>query len=169
MKFSELIKERYSVRNYSTQPIEDEKLNMILEAARLAPSAVNYQPLRLYVVREKGKLSDIKGCYHRDWIKNAPVIIVAVGLHSVAWKRGSDLKDSTDIDTAIAIDHMTLQATELGLGTCWVCNFDVDKCRKILELNQDEEPIALLPIGYPADVNTSPKKRKRLDEMVFWN
>jgi nitroreductase len=169
MKFNELLKERYSVRNYSTQPIENEKLNMVLEAARLAPSAVNYQPVRLYVVMEKGKLSDIKGCYHREWIKNAPVVIVAVGLHSVAWKRGSDLKDSTDIDTAIAIDHMTLQATELGLGTCWVCNFDVDKCRKILELNQDEEPIALLPIGYPADVNTSPKKRKRLDEMVIWS
>lgn len=169
MEFKELIRRRYSVRNYSTQAIEDDKLNMILEAARIAPSAVNYQPVKLYVVREKEKLSDIKGCYHREWIKNAPVVIVAVGLHSVAWKRGTDLKDSTDIDTAIVIDHMTLQATELGLGTCWVCNFDVEKCRKILGLNPDEEPIALLPIGYPVEVNVPEKKRKSTNEIVIWS
>ncbi len=168
MDFSELINKRYSVRQYSAQAIEEEKLDKVLEAGRIAPSAVNFQPVKFYVVREESKLADIKGCYHREWIKNAPIVIVAVGLHSVAWKRGSDLKDFTDVDVSIAIDHMTLQATELGLGTCWVCNFDVDKCRKILQLSSDEEPIALLPIGYPSTDDVPEKKRKDIEGLVVW-
>jgi nitroreductase len=96
------------------------------------------------------------------------MIIVVVGLHEVAWKRNQDAKDHTDIDAAIAIDHITLQAADLGLGTCWVCNFDAEKCHEILKLKPTEEPIALVPLGYPESDDIPVKKRKGLEELVVW-
>ncbi|MBN1924205.1 MAG: nitroreductase family protein [Prolixibacteraceae bacterium] len=168
MDFKHLVNTRYSVRSYSSQPVEEEKLMLVLEAACKAPSAVNYQPVKFYVIKSPGKLQEIFGCYHRTWFSTAPVVIVVTGLHSIAWKRGSDGKDHTDIDAAIAIDHLTLQAADLGLGTCWICNFDVEKTSKTLGLSSGEEPIALIPLGYPSDENIPVKKRKRLNEMVEW-
>jgi nitroreductase len=168
MDFEKLTSTRYSVRKYSSKKVEDEKLETVLEAARKAPTAVNFQPFRLYVVREEKMRQQIIECYHRSWFASAPVIIVAVGLHDSAWKRGGDNKDHTDIDLAIAIDHLTLQATDLGLGTCWVCNFDTEKCRQSLKLRPSEEPIALIPLGYPDTDEIPVKKRKGLDELVVW-
>lgn len=101
----------------------------------------------------------------------APVIIVICGDHSRSWRR-PDGKDHLDIDAGIAVDHMTLSAAELGLGTCWVCNFDSMLCHTILGLPSNIETIALLPLGYPADevdVNRHDTKRKSIDEMVLWN
>ena len=95
MTFIELAKQRYSCRNYKPGPVEQEKLELILEAGRVAPSAVNFQPWYFIVIREK---------------------------------------DHCDIDIAIAVDHMTLQATELGLATCWVCNFNTEKTVNTLDL-----------------------------------
>lgn len=168
MDLSELIANRFSVRKYKSENIEYEKLLKVLEAARMAPSAVNYQPLHLIVVEAKEKLEKIYTVYKRAWIQEAPLIIVACADHSLSWKRSSDGKDSADIDVAIAIDHMTLMATELGLGTCWVCNFDISECSRILNLPSAVEPIALIPLGYPA-VNAPDKKRKRFDEFVHLN
>lgn len=167
MKFSQLITKRYSVRKYVEQPVENEKLLQVLEAARLAPTAVNFQPFHLLVFREKEKRERLLETYKRDWIKSAPVIILACADHSQSWKRSMDGKDSADIDVAIAVDHMTLQAVELGLGTCWVCNFDAKKCTEILELPSHIEPLVMLPLGYPAD-NPREKKRKELNEIVHW-
>jgi nitroreductase len=168
MDFKEIAKTRYSVRNYSSERIEDEKLNIVLEAARMAPTAVNFQPFRLYVIKNEEIRHLINECYHRAWFATAPVIIVAVGLHDSAWKRGNDGKDYTDVDITITIDHLTLQATDLGLGTCWVCNFDAARCKEILKLKPSEEVIALLPIGYPANKDIPTKNRKGLDELVVW-
>jgi nitroreductase len=168
MNFEKLVLTRYSVREYSQKKVEDEKLEKILEAARIAPSAVNFQPLKIYVVKSAKMLTEVRECYHRSWINTAPIIIVVVGLHNEAWKRGQDSKDYTDIDTAIAIDHMTLQAADLGLGTCWVCNFDTVKCRQVLQLKPMEEPIALIPMGYPESDEIPVKKRKGLYELVVW-
>jgi len=168
MDFDKLVSTRYSVRKYSSKKVEDEKLEMILEAARKAPSAVNFQPFRLYVIRDEKMHQQIIECYHRSWVTVAPVIIVAVGLHDSAWKRNTDGKDHTDIDLAIMIDHITLQAADLGIGTCWVCNFDVEKCREVLKLRPSEEPIALIPLGYPESQDIPVKKRKGLDELVVW-
>ena len=92
------------------------------------------------------------------------------GDHREAWRR-ADGKIHTDIDVAIAVDHMTLAATDLGLSTCWVCKFDVMKCVKALDLPEGVEPVALIPIGYPedeADVNRHEQLRKPLDEIVHW-
>ena len=110
----------------------------------------------------------IAECYPREWIKTAPAFIVAVGNHSEAWHRPSDGKDHTDIDLAIAIEHLCLAATSLGLGTCWVCNFDAKKCAELLRLPESAEPVAILPIGYPAESLIPEKKRKPVDEIIQW-
>ena len=170
MDFLNLAKNRYSSRKYVSAPVEEEKLLKILEAARVAPSAVNKQPWIFYVIREKYNLEKICTAYHRDWLKEAPVVIVACANHGASWIR-ADKKDHADIDLAIAIDHMTLQATELGLATCWICNFDVTKCREILKLYSHIEPIAIIPLAYPADItdpNRHSNMRKPLDEIVVW-
>ncbi|MCY1723239.1 nitroreductase family protein [Prolixibacteraceae bacterium Z1-6] len=168
MDFFQLAKSRFSVRKYKTTPVEDDKLLKVLEAGQVAPSAVNFQPWHFIVVTETETLEKIHQTYQRDWIKKAPVIIVAGADHSQSWKRSSDGKDSADIDIAIAVDHMTLMATELGLGTCWVCNFSVKKCSEVLKLPSHIEPCVLIPLGYP-DIENAPKKRKSLSEFVHLN
>lgn len=168
MDFLSLAKSRFSVRNYKTTPIEEEKLRKVIEAGRISPSAANFQPWHFIVITDTDKLKELYEVYNRDWIKQAPLIIVACSDHSQSWKRSSDKKDSADIDIAIAVDHMTLMANELGLGSCWVCNFDVDKCTKILELPHFIEPTVILPLGYP-DMEAPSKKRKPLTEIVHLN
>lgn len=168
MDFLSLAQLRFSLRNYKSTPIEEEKLHKILEAGRIAPSATNFQPWHFIVITDTKKLEQIYTSYERAWIKQAPVIIVACSDHSQSWKRSSDGKDSADIDIAIAVDHMTLMAKELGLGSCWVCNFDVKKCVQALELPEFIEPVVILPIGYP-DIEAPFKKRKPLSEIVHLN
>ncbi|MDX8339519.1 nitroreductase family protein [Draconibacterium sp. IB214405] len=168
MELSDIIRNRYSVRDYKPTKIEKTLILDILEAARMAPSAVNFQPWHFIVIQEEKLLNTLKNCYDRSWFKTAPAVIVACADHSQSWKRASDGKDSADIDLAIAIDHMTLKATELGLGTCWVCNFDVNYCADLLKLPHNIEPVALIPLGYPN--GKSPiKKRKPLDEIVHFD
>ncbi|HYQ57212.1 MAG TPA: nitroreductase family protein [Draconibacterium sp.] len=168
MNLSEIIKNRYSVRKYKDTVVNKEILLEILEAARMAPSAVNFQPWHFIVVQEPELLNKIHNCYDRNWFKAAPTVIIACADHSQSWKRASDGKNSADIDLAIAIDHLTLKATELGLGTCWVCNFDVNDCADILKLPHNIEPIALIPIGYPNGIAPE-KKRKPLGEIVHFD
>jgi nitroreductase len=166
MDFQQLANQRYSVRKYASKPVSPEHIEHILETARKAPSAVNFQPYKIYVVTSDEKLNAVKACYHRAWIQQAPVIMVLVGLHAMAWKRGGDLKDHTDIDVAILSDHLMLQAAELGLGTCWVGNFDVEKLTETLQLKPNEEPIAMIPLGFPESDDVPVKKRKGLDDIV---
>jgi nitroreductase len=168
MKFSELLIRRYSVRQYKKQPVEKRKLTQVLEAARMAPSAVNYQPWHFIIVQKPENLEKLQKTYPRDWFKTAPVIILACADHSQSWKRSIDGKDSGEIDVAIAVDHLTLQAAELGLGTCWVCNFDTQRCAESLKLPGHITPVAMIPIGYPEDENTPAKKRKPLEEIIHW-
>lgn len=168
MKFSQLINQRRSVRKYKSHPIEQEKLEQVLDAARLAPSAVNFQPWHFIVFTRPDKLDLLHMAYNREWLKTAPVIILACADHSQSWKRSIDGKNSADMDVAIAVDHLTLQAAELGLGTCWVCNFDVQRCAEALNLPGHIEPVAMIPIGYPAAKNASPKKRKLPEEVIHW-
>lgn len=168
MNFLDLAVSRFSVRNFSSRPVEKEKLEYILKVAQIAPSAVNFQPWHFYVITQTQMLEQLHTCYHRDWFKTAPVCIVVVGDHSQSWKRKPDEKDYCDIDIAIAIDHLTLAAHNLGLGSCWVCNFNLEKCRQLFNFAPHLEPIALIPIGYPADETKPEKKRKKFDEIVTW-
>jgi nitroreductase len=169
MDFKPLIEARYSVRKYKPEILSDELINEVLEAGRLAPTAVNFQPFIFIVVNEDSTLKALKEAYPREWFSKAPQVIVVCGDHKVSWKRGNDGKDHADIDVAIATDHMTLRATELGLGSCWVCNFDPQIVSKALNLPEHIEPTVLLPIGRPEEVEVPVKKRKPLSNLVRFN
>ncbi len=170
MSFLELAKSRFSVRKYKPDPVSEEDIHYVLEAGRIAPSAVNYQPWRFMVIREKKTLEMVHTLYHREWFRQAPVVIILLADHGQSWFR-SDGKDHADIDLAIAADHMTLAATDRGLGTCWVCNFDKDKTVKAFNLAEHIEPVVFLPLGHPdqqTDLNRHKTKRKPLDEITEW-
>lgn len=165
MNVEQAIKERRSVRRYTPIVPDRDVLKEVLEAACLAPTACNKQPFKILCVTEPSTLAKLKNSYAREWITTAQCVIVVVANHTQSWHRPSDGKDHADIDAAIAADHITLRATELGLGTCWVCNFDAAMVHKDLRLTPDEEAVILIPIGY-ADDEAKPKVRKR-DEEVY--
>ena len=145
MSVLEIAKKRYSVRNYQDKRVEKEKLEKILETAHVAPTAANKQPVKLLVVQEKEgieKLSKAANIYH------APLAIIVCANHTTAWERPFDKKRTTDIDATILTDHMMLEATELGLGSVWICYFEPDVLKKEFELPENLEPINILAIGY---------------------
>ena len=164
MAFLELAKERYSVRAYKPDLVEDGKLQQVLESARLAPTAANRQPFQFIVITTKGKEADLGRIYGRPWFVQAPIVICACGIPSRAWVR-RDNKNYCDIDVAIAVDHLTLAAADLGLGTCWIGAFDPVAARDILGLPDEVEPIAFTPLGYPDD-QPKAKTRKSNSELV---
>lgn len=167
MDFKQLAEARYSSRAYDTRPVEPAKLDQVLEAARLAPTAANRQAFRIVVVTDPELRSHMKDAYHREWFYTAPVIIVACGIPDRNWVR-ADGKNYNDVDVAIVLDHLILQAADLGLGTCWIADFDAHAVKEILDLPEGVEPVALTPLGYPAD-SRRPKKRKTIDDVVGWN
>lgn len=116
---------------------------------------------------DEPRLSQLKKAYPREWMANVPCLVVACVNHEESWHRPSDGKDHADIDIAIAVEHLCLAATEQGLGTCWVCNFEVPMCREVLQLPANIEPAVLIPIGYAAAQEMSAKKRKSLKEILF--
>ena len=164
MEFFDLIAKRYSVRAYQSKPVEQKKLNKILEAANLAPTAANRQPFQMIVIQTRGKEAELKKIYHRDWFSQAPIVICFCAIISEAWSR-MDGKNYADVDATIAMDHLILAAADLGLGTCWVAAFNPEAAREVLGLPDDVEPLAFTPLGYPAD-NWRTKKRKSLVEIV---
>lgn len=164
--FMELAKKRCSVRGYIDKEVEEEKIKYILECALLAPSACNNQPIFFIVIREKDTIKRLEEVYNRTWFLEAPVIIAVCCDRRSSWHR-SDGKDYGDIDVAIAFDHLTLAATEVGLGTCWVGAFNPTAAKRILMLPDHVDPIAFTPVGYPAPFK-SIKKRKKLEEIVFY-
>lgn len=164
MNLLELVKERYSCRNYQPTSVEQEKLNYIMECVRFAPSAVNKQPWRFHIVNNEDEKAKLQQCYKRDWFKTAPMYVIASVLHDEEWVR-RDGKHHGDIDIAIAVEHLCLAATEQGLATCWVCNFDAALCKELFSLPENEEPAVIIPLGYAADEVKS-KSRKTIDEIV---
>jgi nitroreductase len=166
MEFSELIVKRYSVRAYTPRPVEEEKLQQVLEAARMAPTASNRQPFQLIVIPTAGRKEELKRIYGVDWFVQAPVVICACAVPEKAWtRRRSDGKNYYMVDVAIAMDHLILQATELGLGTCWIAAFDPQAAREVLDLPDDVEPVVFATLGYAAD-QPGPKQRRSLDDLV---
>jgi nitroreductase len=166
MTFLELVKSRISVRQYTLQKIEDEKIAYILECARHAPSAVNYQPWLFFVIKNDNMRCKLQECYQRQWFAEASVYIVACSDTSISWKRGFDGKDHADIDVAIAVEHICLAAAEQGLGTCWICNFDAQKCSEILNLPEHIHPVAMIPVGYTSQSVTAKPDRKSNEEII---
>ncbi len=164
MRFIELARKRSSVRRYETTPVEESALQEILEAGRLAPSAANYQPWHFLVVRDEQKRRELGQTYKKDWFWQAPVILIVCVEPAKGWTR-MDGRNYAWVDGTIAMDHMTLCATDLGLGTCWVGAFDAARLKQVLGLPEGVEPVAMTPLGKPA-ADGPPKKRKPMEEIV---
>jgi nitroreductase len=166
MKFFDLIQQRYSVRTYHNQAVEEEKLNLILEAARLAPTAANRQPFQIIVIHTTGREAELAQIYGEKWFTQAPLVLAVCGLPEQAWnRRRSDGKSYLDVDAAIIMDHIILAAAALGLGTCWIAAFNPSAARLVLGLPDHVEPLLFTPLGYPAD-SPHPKTRKDLTDLV---
>lgn len=166
MNFLDLYKNRHSVRNYKSDVVEEEKLEEVLEAARMAPTAANRQPFRIYVIHTHGREDDLKKIYNREWFVKAPVIICVCSVPEKAWVRG-DGKSYADVDCAIVMDHMILAATELGLGTCWIGAFNSAAAKEVLNMESGIEPVVFTPLGYP-EPHESKKVRKDLQYLVVY-
>lgn len=165
MELFNVIQNRYSVRAYKQDPVEEDKLHKILEAACLAPTAANRQPFQIIVIHTAGREQELRRIYQREWFVKAPVILCVCGEPSHGWVRGYDGKNYTDVDAAIVMDHLILAATDLGLGTCWIAAFNPAALREVLRLPANIEPIALTPLGY-SESQPRPKERKPLSELV---
>ncbi len=160
----EVIEKRYSVRAYKRNPVEESKLEKVLEAARLAPTASNRQPFRFIVVHTSGRETELRRIYRSAWFVQAPLIICGCAIAREAWIR-MDGKNYCDVDLTIAMDHLILAATGLGLGTCWIAAFDPVAARQVLKLPNFVEPVAFTPLGYTDD-QPGNKERKELGEII---
>ena len=166
----ELLKLRRTYRRFKQEPISDEIIDEMLTSARYASTAANLQPVKLLVVQDKKRLDCIAKAGN---IYHAPLAIIVCADHEKAWTRPFDNKQTTDIDAAILTDHMMLQATELGLGTVWVCFFRPDVIKQEFQLPDNLEPINILVIGYgketPADPERHSVTRIPMEELVSYN
>jgi nitroreductase len=149
MTVFEAIKKRYSCRAYQDRPIEQEKLDKIFEAARQAPSAKNLQDWRFVVVTDKKRKQQVAECTnHGEGFGRAGAMIAACSICKDTMRCGQQI---APIDVSIALEHIALVATDLGLATCWIGSFDTEKVRQVLEIPKDIAIIELMALGYPAD------------------
>jgi len=175
--FLQLVRQRFSVRKFLAQPVEREKINLCLEAARLAPSACNSQPWRFIVIDEpelKNRLAEkiFSGPYASNYFaRQAPVLVVVISERGKFLARiGGYLRDTRYylIDIGIAVEHFVLQATELGLGTCWLGWFNEKEVKKVLNLPAETKIDIVLAVGYSA-IAPRIKKRRELSEIARFN
>jgi nitroreductase len=160
----ETIATRYSVRSYTPEEVSEDILWSVLDAARLAPTADNRQPLRLLVIHTSGRKQELARIYSRRWFSQPPLVLAVVSVPGEAWRRMDGMCYDV-IDAAIVMDHVILAATSLGLGTCWIADFDPSAARDVLGLPDDVEPIAFTPLGFPARPATR-KRRRSLESLV---
>ncbi len=167
--FMELIKSRYSVRQYEERLVEKENVDLLLEAGRVAPTAANRQPCKYFVLQgvEETKILDGACNYFK-----APLVMVICTDIKKAWLRNYDNYKTTDTDAGIITTHIMLQAQDVGLGSCWIAHFDPVKVRDALNLPENIVPINILAMGYPASKpkisDRFDKDRKSLDEIVYY-
>lgn len=169
MNFLEIAKKRYSVRSYTGKKVEQEKLDKILLAAHVAPTAANMQPVKLIVVQSDEGLNKVGKAAN---IYGAPLAIIVCCEHEKAWTRPFDRKQTVDIDASILTDHMMIEATELGLGSVWICYFKPDVIQKEFNLPDTLEPVNILAVGYsdesPADPERHATQRVPLSDLVYY-
>lgn len=165
--FMDLARARYAVRNYAQTPVEQAKIDSILAAGQLAPTAKNVQPQHIYVLQSAeaiAKINELTRCaYH------APVVFLVCYNTDLVWNK--DGANSGDMDCSIVGTHMMMEATELGLGTCWVKWFDPEQVAAAFELPANHKPSFLMPCGYPSDdaqPNAHHYNRKPLTETVTY-
>ena len=161
-----LSQERFSARKFTSEAVSLEDVDYIMECVRLAPLAVNRQPWHWLIVRSDEAKEKLQECYDREWFKTAPMYIVGMKNVNENWVRRYDEKPHGDIDVAIAAEHLCLAATERGLGTCWVCNYDTDKMLQFFP-REGFEAVVIIPLGHIAeDCPHAEKKRKEMNEIV---
>lgn len=165
MSVAQVIKNRYSCRNYADKPIEKEKLDAVMDAARLAPSAKNLQEWRFVLVTdEKGKQDLAAAACEQMFLAGAGAIIVACSVDNYVMRGGQRIGP---IDISIALEHIALQATELGLATCWIGSYDDAKVHELLGIPKNVEIIELMGLGYPADKIREKKRMKNEEIFCF--
>lgn len=169
MDFLTLAKQRCSVRDYQEKEVEQEKIDLILEAGNVAPTACNKQPQRILVLQGKEDMEKLESVYRTF---HAPMAFLICTNHEEVWKRAYDGKTSSDIDASIVCDHMMLEAASLGLGSVWVCNFDPAKMKEVFALPEHVEPINLLLVGYgkegtQKEENRHATQRKEVKEVLL--
>jgi nitroreductase len=171
MKFINLAEDRYSLRKFNDKSVEKEKLDLVLKAGQLAPTAGNLQPQRILVIESSEAMGKLKKCTPCHF--NAPMVLLVCYDNAISAKRSYDDYDTGDADASIVATHMMLQIAELGLGSTWVAHFDPAAVRKEFSLPERFVPVALLPLGYPAE-DAAPNaqmhhSRKPIEETVFYN
>jgi len=169
MEYTDLIRTRESVRNYDPKrPVPKEILEKILEAGRLAPSACNYQPWKFILISSSAMLEKVKACYDREWFKDSPHILVALGLRDQAWNRSYDGYNSIETDVAIAMTHIILAAENEGVAACWIAAYNPKILREALNPEENQLIFGITPLGYPKPgfQKTTTKRRKLLEEIV---
>ena len=164
MDVFEAIRSRRSIRVFKKKAVEEEKLNRVLEAGRLAPSARNMQNWKFVVVRDRATREKLmRAAKNQTFVAQAPVVIVACGTLTDYMMSCGQLAHTVDV--SIAVDHMTLQAVAEGLGTCWVCAFSESEVKEMLGIPDDVRVVTLLTLGYPAEAPPA-RSRKDIGEIV---
>jgi len=161
----EAIKRRRSIRKYQQKVVEKEKLLNVLEAARLAPSAMNRQPYAFVVITEKETIKKLSSACNQQWV--APVMIVVCAFPKESWVR-DDGEEYWKVDAANAMNNIALQASAEGLGTCWIAAFREEKIKDILKINPEARVLALTPLGYPDEKKGPITNRKTINELVHY-
>ena len=167
--FLELSKERYSVRGFTNQPVEKEKIDAIIEAGQVAPTAVNNQPVKIWVIESEEAKKVIDNAHPFNWAKDAPVTLVVGANKDQAWVRQQDDYNFADIDASIVATHMMLEIVDQGLGSTWCGHFDPKILKEAFPQMKDYNLVAMFPIGYIAsDIKPNPRhtQYKTKEEMV---
>lgn len=170
MNFLQLAEERFSVRSFARKPVEQEKIDVILRAGQVAPTACNLQPQKILVIQSDEALERYRKCTVCHF--NAPLAILTCYDKNLCWKREYDGKISGDIDASIVTTHMMLEAANLGIGSTWIMHFIPEAIREEFQLPENYEPVSLLAMGYPAeDAKPYPKHTdiKQLNDTVSYN
>jgi len=169
MSVLKVIKERRSVRRYRGDPIPEDVLLRVLEAARYSPSGKNLQPWKFILVKDKALKQNLaEASVGQYFIAEAPVVVVACGFPDDCYSRMGNYMKSWPVDVAIAVEHLILQAQEEGLGTCWIGAFEESEVKSILNVPPSVKVLALTPLGYPDEVPVS-RGRKSLDEIISYD
>ena len=168
MELEKVIKSRYSVRKYKSDMITEEELNTILEAGMVAPTGCNYQPQSIYVLKSEDAIAKIRQLCRSAF--NAPVVLIVALDENADWKNPYEEGYRAGIqDVSIVTDHMMLTAWNIGVGSCWVNAFRPSEVKAAFDLPENELPVLLLPLGYPAEDSLPSKLHavsKNLEEII---
>ena len=163
--FKDIANKRFACRKYTDEPVSKEDIEYIKECVQVAPSAHNFQPWKFLIVTSEEGKEKVRQCYNRPWFANIPMFVLCFKSLNDAWVRQDDNKNHGDIDLGIAVEHLCLAAADRGLGTCWVCNYDVEAVKRLFPI-EGYEAVAIVPVGHIApDCPHLEKRRKDLSEI----